>query len=238
MPAHPSVLCPPAMPYCAAVASPCDGEPDAVAAGRLRARGVGAMRVLIVEDHPLIAAQLALDLREEGHHVVGPFRNLADVDLTRLEVDAAILDVCLGADQSYPLAESLRDRGLPVVFYTGSSACHCPESLRDVPWLAKPAASSALTAALRREALRLRGAQDCLRMVQELRDFAAHESGADPAVSDLYVARALRQALAQLHYDGLTDPKAWLQADIIRQIRQSAEWGKAIQEQTPPSRLI
>lgn len=222
----------------AAFPNPQPHAPDGAGTTDLIPRTGKALRVLVLEDHPLIAAQLALDLREEGHQVLGPLSRLADVDLDRIELDGAILDVCLGRDVSYPLAERLRDRGVAVVFYTGSSPRNCPESLSDVPWLAKPAPSAQLSAALISETSRLRDARECLAMVQELRVFAARESGADEASSDAYVACALRQALALLQHDPLPDIKEWLMADIAHQIRHAKEWATAFKEQMPPSRLI
>lgn len=224
-------------PQFAALYTANDTEPD-----HLGAMGVGrkktALRVLVVEDNPLIAAQIAMDLRDEGHHVLGPYCKLGDINLDQLDMDGAILDVYLGHELTFPLAEALRDRGLPVVFYTGSSIRDCPTSLRDVPWLNKPASSSTLSQALLREASRLAAACAYLAMVHELRAFALRESGGDQASSDTYVARALRNALTQLQHGCLSDPKAWLMEEITRQIRQSADWSAAFKEQIPPSRLI
>ncbi|RBP16045.1 response regulator receiver domain-containing protein [Roseiarcus fermentans] len=80
-------------------------------------------RILIVDDEPLIA-MLAEDwLNELGHETVGPALTLEDaVRLLDEAFDAAILDVSLGAGTSYPLAERLRERGVPFAFATGHVA--------------------------------------------------------------------------------------------------------------------
>ncbi|GEM_PF-802130 len=224
-------------PQFAALLPARDTEPDHLGAMGIRRRKT-ALRVLVVEDNPIIAVQIAMDLREEGHQVLGPYSKLGDINLDQLELDGAILDVYLGHEVTFPLAEALRDRGLAVVFYTGSAMRDCPASLRDVPWLSKPASSTTLSGAFLREASRLMAAHACLALVHELRAFAVRQGGGDQASSDAFVARALRNALTQVQHDGLADPKAWLMADITRQIRQSAEWSVAFKEQIPPQRLI
>ena len=83
-------------------------------------------RILIVDDEPLIAAMLEEWLSELGHVAVGPAHNLAQaLELAGSDVDAAIVDVSLGDDNSYPLAEALMARGLPFALATG----HGPEGI-------------------------------------------------------------------------------------------------------------
>ena len=77
-------------------------------------------RILIVDDEPLISAMTEDWLSELGHIVVGPAHNLAAaLELAEADLDAAIVDVALGKDMSYPLADALSARGVPFVLATG-----------------------------------------------------------------------------------------------------------------------
>jgi DNA-binding response OmpR family regulator len=77
-------------------------------------------KILIVDDEPLITAMMEDWLSELGHVVVGPAHNLARaLDLANSDIDAAVVDVSLGRDNSYPLVEALIGRGLPLALATG-----------------------------------------------------------------------------------------------------------------------
>lgn len=105
----------------------------------IRARIV-ATKVLVVEDEALVAMSLSASLSQMGISVVGPFSRVPDavVALTDERVDAAILDVNLGGDMVYPLAEILSARNIPFVFVTGYSQEEIDVCFRDVPVLQKP----------------------------------------------------------------------------------------------------
>lgn len=77
-------------------------------------------RILIVDDEPLIA-MLAQDWLEDlGHQPVGPAHDLqAALKLTREPIDAAILDVSLGAGKSYEVARRLQAQDVPFAFASG-----------------------------------------------------------------------------------------------------------------------
>lgn len=99
-------------------------------------------RLLIVEDEYLIAADLASVLESLGAAVTGPAGTLAEA-LTLVEtegdrLDAAVLDVNLGGDRVYPVADALRQREIPFVFTTGYDAAALPQSYADVPRCQKP----------------------------------------------------------------------------------------------------
>jgi CheY-like chemotaxis protein len=96
-------------------------------------------KILIVDDEPLIAAMLRDWLSDLGHLPVGPAHNLAQaLELGKGEIDAAILDVSLGKDTSYPLVEALIARGLPVALATGYGRDGVEPQYRDRPTLDKP----------------------------------------------------------------------------------------------------
>ena len=101
-------------------------------AGEVRAphppvRPIAARRVMIVEDEALVALVLADHLTEFGLSVVGPCANVAEATaaVEANDLDAAILDVNLGKELVYPVAELLSKRGIPFVFVTG----YGPESI-------------------------------------------------------------------------------------------------------------
>lgn len=77
--------------------------------------------ILVVEDEVIVAMMVEDMLLELGASVVGP---VATVELAlRLvaehRIDAALLDVNLNGQRSYPIADELRQRGIPFVFATG-----------------------------------------------------------------------------------------------------------------------
>jgi CheY-like chemotaxis protein len=78
-------------------------------------------RVLIVEDDALISMLIEDMLAELGYEAVGPARRLerALAMASAENLDLAILDVNLGSEQSFPVAEVLQKRGVPFVFATG-----------------------------------------------------------------------------------------------------------------------
>jgi CheY-like chemotaxis protein len=77
-------------------------------------------RILVVDDEPLISAMTEEWLSELGHVVVGPAHSLAAaLELAEMDLDAAIVDVALGKDKSYPLADALSARGVPFALMSG-----------------------------------------------------------------------------------------------------------------------
>ena len=79
------------------------------------------IRVLIVEDEFLVATLIEDMLTSAGCVVSGPIPRLAEaldaVDCGTF--DAAVLDVNLGGDRVYPVADALSRRNVPFVFVTG-----------------------------------------------------------------------------------------------------------------------
>ncbi|MDP8916774.1 MAG: response regulator [Pseudomonadota bacterium] len=90
------------------------------------------MRVLVVEDEAMVAMLVEDILLDLGHVVVGPAMRLDEaVPLARQgEFDIAILDVNLGTARSYPVADLLRDQGIPFVFATGYGSAGLEDAYR------------------------------------------------------------------------------------------------------------
>jgi DNA-binding response OmpR family regulator len=104
-------------------------------------------RVLVVEDEWLIADMLEEALRESGFEVAGPAPTVkrALELLAEGALDAAVLDVSLNREPSFPVAEALAERGVPFVFMTGYAEADLPVEFRSRPILHKPFAPEALT---------------------------------------------------------------------------------------------
>lgn len=97
-------------------------------------------RILIVEDEMLVAMLIEDLVADLGHDVVGPAMRLeAALDVARHEdLDFAILDINLAGKQSFPVADTLRGRGIPFMFATGYGAAGLTEAYRDCPVVQKP----------------------------------------------------------------------------------------------------
>lgn len=93
------------------------------------------LRVLLVEDEYLLADHLADVLASIGSTAVGPAGSVGHaLELIRRapRIDAAILDVNLDGERVYPVADMLRERGIPFVFSSGYGAESLPERFRDM----------------------------------------------------------------------------------------------------------
>lgn len=116
-------------------------------------RDFAGQRVLLVEDEAMITLLLEDMLSDLGCEVVGPADNVdAAMALARGDtpIDAAILDVNLAGRQVYEVADTLRAKGVPIVFSSGYGPGHLREVDRDAPVLGKPFRLQDLAAALRR----------------------------------------------------------------------------------------
>lgn len=82
------------------------------------------MRILLVEDEPLIAMTTSDMLAEIGCIVVAtaPDVPAALAAIEDVAFDAALLDVQLGEDTCLPIAERLRARGTPYLVTSGYGA--------------------------------------------------------------------------------------------------------------------
>jgi CheY-like chemotaxis protein len=83
--------------------------------------GLAGRRVLVVEDEPIVGMLLEDMLLDLGVEVVGPAATLAEALALaeREDLAAALLDVNLGGERSYPVADALARRGVPFLFLTG-----------------------------------------------------------------------------------------------------------------------
>jgi CheY-like chemotaxis protein len=100
------------------------------------------LRLLVVEDEALVAMELEDMLDELGCVVVDVAgtvsRGVALAGDSGVPLDGAILDVNLGGEKVYPVAERLAQRGVPFVFCTGYGLDGIARHFAHVPTLAKP----------------------------------------------------------------------------------------------------
>lgn len=105
-------------------------------------RALAGLRLLLVEDEAMVAMMVEDILSDLGCVVVDVAGTLSrGLTLARdaeLDLDAAILDVNLGGEKVYPVAEVLTARGIPFVFATGYGIAGIAEQYAHVPALAKP----------------------------------------------------------------------------------------------------
>jgi len=107
-------------------------------------------RVLVVEDDFLVAMDIVRALERAGAEVIGP-APAVDAALNALDQtapDGAILDINLGGEMAFPVADALLARGVPFVFATGYDAQVIPSRFIHVKRCEKPMASEQICAAL------------------------------------------------------------------------------------------
>ncbi|PDS28468.1 response regulator [Rhizobium phaseoli] len=97
-------------------------------------------RVLIVEDEYFLADETRRRLEDFGAIVVGPTANVRRaLDLIdREHIDAAILDVHLGDELVFPVADKLEARDINFVFATGYDPADIPVKYKGFALCEKP----------------------------------------------------------------------------------------------------
>jgi CheY-like chemotaxis protein len=98
----------------------------------------------------LVAMNIEDMLLAMGHEVAGLASRLAPaLQLAREgEFDLAMLDVNLAGETSFPVADILRQRGIPYLFATGYGVDGIEQGYRGAPVLQKPFRSRDLAGAL------------------------------------------------------------------------------------------
>lgn len=107
-------------------------------------------RVLLVEDEPLVSMMLADMLSAFGHKVDGPYSRFSDAILAAKSnnLQAGILDVNLGDEKTYAVADILTDRKIPFAFVTGYGPDSIVPAFAHAPVLQKPIEAAKLHALL------------------------------------------------------------------------------------------
>jgi two-component SAPR family response regulator len=99
-------------------------------------------RTLILEDEPMISMLIEDMVSDLGGEIIGPFARIAAatsyLDGESGTIDLAILDVNVGQERSFSLAERLQGLNVPVVFSTGYDDAGISAEWQKTPRLSKP----------------------------------------------------------------------------------------------------
>lgn len=113
-------------------------------------RLLAGRNVLVVEDEMLVLFAIEVMLEDLGCNSIAA-ASTVDQALCLIEersFDAAILDVNLDGQQSYPVADALSARGVPFAFSTGYGRLGLKDGYRERPVLTKPYRTEDLVAAI------------------------------------------------------------------------------------------
>ncbi|MBB2687850.1 UNVERIFIED_ORG: CheY-like chemotaxis protein [Rhizobium etli] len=98
------------------------------------------LKVLVVEDEGLVALMIEDMLEDLGCEVAASATRLTEACglAATAQVDLAILDVNLAGHPSFPVAEILRERGIPFLFSTGYGQNGLSDEFANQPLIGKP----------------------------------------------------------------------------------------------------
>ena len=108
-------------------------------------------RVLVVEDEILVATAMECEVEMAGAQVIGPAYTLDEaLQLAAGMIDIAVLDINLGRLKVWPVAQALRDRGIPFVFASANAfgPDAVPSDFAAAPRFDKPVRMNAMLRAL------------------------------------------------------------------------------------------
>lgn len=109
-------------------------------------------RILLVEDEMMVAMLLEDALTNRGYQVRTVGRVSKALELAKTETfDAALLDLNINGERSFPVAALLRERKVPFLFSSGYSEGNreIPLEYRNCPVLQKPFALDQLLGAVK-----------------------------------------------------------------------------------------
>lgn len=112
--------------------------------------GTAARRptVLVVEDEYMIATKIALAFERTGVDVIGPVPTIEEalrLAASHRNLTGAVLDIRLGSDHVFPLADLLKGTGIPYVFLSGYDRAIVPKAHEQAPLFEKPCDLQILT---------------------------------------------------------------------------------------------
>ena len=135
------------IPPCLIGMEACAGHTTSATQGRMTMlQDTTGHRVLLVEDEAMIAMLVEDMLEDLGRDLAAVATRLEEaLALSRSEAfDLAILDLNLGGVLTYPVADALRDRGVPFIFATGYGSSGLKDTYTDLPTLQKTYTQEAL----------------------------------------------------------------------------------------------
>jgi DNA-binding response OmpR family regulator len=101
---------------------------------------LAGLRVLVLEDEMLVALLVEETLIDQHCIVIGPASTVQEaLALANTEpLDAAVIDVNIGGEKAYPVAELLDVRGIPFLFVSGYGQSAVPKDRPNWRVCAKP----------------------------------------------------------------------------------------------------
>ena len=108
--------------------------------------------VLVVEDEAFLATLLEDVLVSAGYRVLLAARvdSALQIVLSGASIDAALLDIDVNGIEVFPVADRLREKGVPFVFASGYGREGLPSEFADCAVVQKPYLPDSITAALSR----------------------------------------------------------------------------------------
>jgi CheY-like chemotaxis protein len=105
------------------------------------------LQLFLIEDDNLTGMVLEEMLATLGHEVVARARSYKDAlaAARRTKVDLVLLDVNLGGESAFPIADVLAKRRIPFIFLTGYGTAGIKQRYPGVPALGKPFDASSLS---------------------------------------------------------------------------------------------
>lgn len=97
--------------------------------------------ILVVEDEFILSVDICAQIEACGGVVIGPAATLNDgyaLLQTQPQPDGGILNIRIGSDMVYPLADELLAAGIPIIFASSESKASIPDEYARVPLLSKP----------------------------------------------------------------------------------------------------
>jgi len=105
------------------------------------------LRILYLEDNPLIVFHVEAMLEDLGHVFAGAVSSFSELleGAGDLEIDGALVDIDLADGRTGPAAAAwLRDRGIPTLFVTGQELIAAEYPATAVGLIKKPISTSDL----------------------------------------------------------------------------------------------
>ena len=101
---------------------------------------LGQRRILVVEDEFLLSLDIVDEIEDHNGIVLGPVVTLGQglVAFRELKPDACILNIRLGPEMVYELADELVRSGVPFIFASSERRDSLPDRFACVPLFAKP----------------------------------------------------------------------------------------------------
>ncbi|HUF56904.1 MAG TPA: response regulator [Thermohalobaculum sp.] len=109
-----------------------------------------APRILIVEDSYMVAMEMKAHVEKCGCSAVGPVATVEDAleAVRQSDLDGAILDINLGEERVWPVADLLEHQGVAFILASGYASSEVPPRFRARRVLAKPVDARTVRAAL------------------------------------------------------------------------------------------